>query len=112
MNTTEFLVIAGAIVPARPAVLFEGQQFTFAQMQERVNRLANALADLGVSPGDRIATMQVNCHQGIEIYFAAALLDAIYVPLNFRAQVRRTGADAGNCPTQPAVHREAVSAPD
>ena len=86
MNTTEFLVIAGAIVPARPAVLFEGQQFTFAQMQERVNRLANALADLGVASGDRIATMQVNCHQGIEIYFAAALLDAIYVPLNFRAK--------------------------
>ena len=86
MNTTEFLLIAGAIVPDRPAVLFEGQQFTFAELQERVNRLANALADLGVSPGDRIATMQVNCHQGIEIYFAAALLDAIYVPLNFRAK--------------------------
>ncbi len=86
MNTTEFLTIAGAIVPDRPAVLFEGQQFTFAQLQERVNRLANALADLGVGPGDRVATMQVNCPQGIELYFAAALLDAIYVPLNFRAR--------------------------
>ena len=86
MNTTEFLVIAGAIVPDRTALIFEGRQFTFAQLQERVNRLANALADLGVNPGDRVATMQVNCNQSIELYFAAAVLDAIYVPLNFRAK--------------------------
>ena len=86
MNTTEFLMIAGAIVPERPALLFEGHQFTFAQLQERANRLANALADMGVEKGDRVATMQVNTHQNIELYFAAALLDAIYVPLNFRAK--------------------------
>ena len=86
MNTSEFLVIAGAIVPDRPALLFEGQQFTFGQLQERVNRLANSLADLGIEKGDRLATMQVNTHQNVELYFAAALLDAIYVPLNFRAK--------------------------
>lgn len=86
MNTTEFLMIAGAIVPDRTALIFEGEQFTYSQLQERVHRLANALGDLGIGPGDRIATMQVNCHQSIEIYFAAALLDAIYVPLNFRAK--------------------------
>ena len=86
MNTFEFLMIAAAIVPDRPALLFEGQQFTFAQLQERANRLANALADLGVEKGDRVATMQVNTHRNVELYFAAALLDAIYVPLNFRAK--------------------------
>ena len=86
MNTSEFLLIAGAIVPDRPALLFEGEQFSFAQLQERVNRLANGLADLGIGRGDRVATMQVNTHQSVEIYFAAALLDAIYVPLNFRAK--------------------------
>lgn len=86
MNTSEFLTITSAIVPDRTALLFEGQRFTFADLLGRVNRLANALGDMGVAPGDRIATMQVNCHQGIELYFAAALLDAIYVPLNFRAK--------------------------
>ena len=86
MNTSEFLLIAGAIVPERPALLFEGRQFSFGQLQERVNRLANALAELGVERGDRVATMQVNTHQNIELYFASALLDAIYVPLNFRAK--------------------------
>ena len=86
MNTTELLTIAGAIVPDRTAIIFEGERFTYEQLQERVNRLANALSDLGVGSGDRVAIMQVNCHQLIESYFAAAKLDAIFVPINFRAQ--------------------------
>ena len=86
MNTTELLALAAAIVPERDALIFEGRRFSFAQLQERVNRLANAMADWGVGAGDRVATMQVNGNQGIELYFAAALLDAIYVPLNFRAK--------------------------
>ena len=86
MNTTELLTLAAAIVPEREALIFEGRRFSFAQVQERVNRLANAMADLGVGAGDRVATMQVNGNAGIELYFAAALLDAIYVPLNFRAK--------------------------
>ena len=86
MNTSEFLMIASAIVPDRPALVFDGRQFTFFDLQERVNRLANALSEHGVQPGDRIATMQVNTNQVVEIYFAAAQLDAIFVPLNFRAK--------------------------
>jgi acyl-CoA synthetase (AMP-forming)/AMP-acid ligase II len=86
MNTTEFLAIASAIVPERAAIIFQGQEISFAGLSRRVNRLANALADRGVAAGDRIATMQVNCNQGIETYFAAAQLDAIYTPLNFRAK--------------------------
>ena len=86
MNTSEFLMIASAIVPDRTALIFDGEEVSFADFQERVNRLANALSGLGVGAGDRLAIMQVNCTQGIEIYFAAAQLDAIYVPINFRAK--------------------------
>ncbi len=86
MNTTEFLMIASAIVPERDAIIFDGQRYTFESLQERVNRLANALSDLGVGSGDRVAAMQTNCNQLIELYFAVAQLDAIYVPINFRAK--------------------------
>ena len=86
MNTTEFLIIANAIVPDRTAVVFEGHRYTYEDLQERVSRLANALSDLGVGSGDRVASMQVNTNQVIETYFAAASLDAIYVPFNFRAR--------------------------
>ena len=86
MNTTEILMIAAAIVPDRTAIVFDGQHFSFETLQERVNRLANAMADLGVGKGDRVAAMQTNCNHLVEIYFAAAQLDAVYVPINFRAK--------------------------
>ena len=86
MNTTEFLTIASAIVPDRLAMVFEGQRITYEEMQGRVNRLASALADLGVERGDRVATLQVNCSEQIEACFASANLDAVYVPLPFRAR--------------------------
>jgi acyl-CoA synthetase (AMP-forming)/AMP-acid ligase II len=86
MRTTEFLTIASAIVPDRTAIYFGGAAVSFLQLKQRANRLANAMADLGVGRGDRVAVMQVNCPQNIEAYFAAAQLDAIYVPINFRSK--------------------------
>ncbi|MFC2001403.1 class I adenylate-forming enzyme family protein [Chloroflexota bacterium] len=86
MNTTDFLNIATAICPDKVAIVFEGKRYTFSQLNERVNRLANGLSELGVSKGDRVALLQVNCNQCVETYFAVAKLGAIYVPLNFRVR--------------------------
>jgi len=86
MNTTDFLSIASAICPDRDALVFEGRRQTYSQTSERVNRLGNALAALRVKKGDRIAILQVNCPELIEVYFAVAKLGAIFVPLNFRAK--------------------------
>ena len=86
MNTTELLSITAMIVPDRHAIVFDDQRITFGELADRVNRLANGLGDLGVGAGDRVAVMQVNCNEHIECYFAAAKLDAIFVPINFRAR--------------------------
>ena len=86
MNTTEFLTITSAVVPDRTATIFEGHRQSYGELQERVIRLANALADLGVGQGDRVGTIHVNCPQHIETYFASAMLDAMYVPVNFRVR--------------------------
>lgn len=86
MNTTEFIDIATAICPDKVAIVFEGERYTFSQLNERVNRLANGLLNLGVSKGDRVALLQVNCSQCVETYFAVAKIGAIYVPLNFRVK--------------------------
>jgi len=86
MNTTEFLSIASAICPEKVAIVFEEKRYTFNQLNERVNRIGNALLNLGVQQGDRVAMLQVNTNQCIETYFAVAKIGAIYVPLNFRAR--------------------------
>jgi acyl-CoA synthetase (AMP-forming)/AMP-acid ligase II len=86
LNTAEFLTITNAIVPDRTAIVFEGKRFSFSDLNERSNRLANALAGLGIGKGDRIAILQVNCNEYVEAYYASAKLGAIFVPLNFRAK--------------------------
>jgi len=86
VNTTEFLMITSSICPDRPAIIFEGKKYSFADLSQRVNRLANALLGLGVEKGDRVAILQVNCNQYVEAYYAVAKIGAIFVPLNFRAK--------------------------
>ncbi len=84
MHTHDILSIASAIVPERTAITFDDRVLTFEGLAARANRLANALAERGVGAGDRVAVIDVNTPQHLELYFAAARLDAIYVPLNFR----------------------------
>ncbi len=86
MKTTEFLNIATAICPDKLAIIFEDKRYTFSQLNERANRLANALIKLGVKKGDRVAIIQVNSNHCVESYFAVAKMGGIYVPLNFRAK--------------------------
>ncbi len=89
MNTSEFLMIAASVVPERTAMVCEGTERTFAEMQERVNRLANALSargGLGVGKGDRAAVMALNSMAYVEAYYATARLGGVFVPLNYRAK--------------------------
>ena len=68
--------------PAHPALVFEGERLTFAQLDERVNRVANALVGLGLKQGDKVATMLENCIEVIELYHAAARTGLVVVPLS------------------------------
>jgi acyl-CoA synthetase (AMP-forming)/AMP-acid ligase II len=86
MNTAEFLTISASIVPEREALVCNGTRLTYLQVQERVNRLANALTDLGVESGQKVAVMALNSHRCIETYYACAKLGAVFVPLNYRAK--------------------------
>ncbi len=86
MNTGEFLTITSAICPDKEAIVFEGKRFTYGQLNERSNRLGNALLSLGLKKGNPVAMMQVNTNHCIESYFAVAKAGGIYVPLNFRAK--------------------------
>lgn len=86
MNTSDFLNIAVAICPDRDMMVFQGKRWTFAQVNDRANRLARQLMKLGLKKGDRVGILQVNCNEYVEIYFAAVKIGAIVVPLNFRVK--------------------------
>ena len=57
---------------------------TFAETVERVHRLASALRDLGVGPGDRVATFAWNSDRHLEAYLAVPCMGAVLHTLNIR----------------------------
>ncbi len=66
----------------RPALTFDGETHSYAQLADRVNRTANVLAAHGVRRGDRVATVLANCRELVELYWAAPSLGAANVPLS------------------------------
>ncbi|WP_369775602.1 long-chain-fatty-acid--CoA ligase [Saccharopolyspora cebuensis] len=66
------------------AFCFGTTRRTYRQLDERVSRLANALRDRGLGPGDRIAVLGTNALEVVEAFLASTRLGAICVPLNFR----------------------------
>jgi len=72
------------LYPDKVGLVCENEQYTFQQFNQRVNRLANALAGLGVGKEDRVVYLNFNCHRSVETKFALAKLGAVEVPLNFR----------------------------
>ncbi len=65
-------------------------RFTWREWYERTCRLANALQSLGVNPGkarepgDRVATMALNHHAHLELYYAVSCSGAVLHPINIR----------------------------
>lgn len=62
----------------------DGSSHSFAQMDERVNQLANAMLDAGIRPRDRVALLAVDSHRYAETVLAAMKIGAVYMPLNWR----------------------------
>jgi acetyl-CoA synthetase len=77
-----------AEAPARPALLHEDaagrrRSWTFRDIAEAANRLANALRALGVSKGDRVGLVLPQCVEVPVTHLALFKLGAISVPLSF-----------------------------
>lgn len=71
----------------KPFILFEDRdgdvaEATYLEFQTRVDRVAAALTDLGVGPGDKVAVHLANSPEILEIWFALATLGAVMVPSN------------------------------
>src|SRR6266508_6659094 len=100
MNTAEFLMIASSVVPDRVAMASDGKTRTFAEVQDRVNRLANALQAMGVGKGDKVSVMALNSMEYVEVYYAGAKLGAVFVPLNSRAKQEELAYMCNNSETK------------
>ena len=70
--------------PERTAIIFEGESASFAEFALRIRKQAQLLKDSGVCLGDRVGYVGFNHPAFLETLFAANVIGAIFVPLNFR----------------------------
>jgi fatty-acyl-CoA synthase len=60
------------------------ERSSYAQVVERARRLASALTELGIRPGDRVATFAWNSTRHLELYLAVPSMGAVLHTLNIR----------------------------
>ncbi|KPJ77457.1 MAG: AMP-dependent synthetase [Deltaproteobacteria bacterium SG8_13] len=68
--------------PGHLAVVFKDQRLTHLEFNRSINRTANALLEIGIRKGEKVATILPNCLELLETYWACAKIGAVVVPLS------------------------------
>ncbi len=87
LTLRHFLERAGRLFPNKEIVsrTTSGEhRYRYADYYRRTHRLAHALRQLGIQPGDRVATLCWNTYQHLELYFAVTCYGAVLHTLNLR----------------------------
>lgn len=83
-NLADLFESVADAVPERLALVCGEQRRTFAQLDERANRLAHYLRERGVNAGDHVGLYLYNCAEYLEAALAALKIRAVPININFR----------------------------
>ncbi|MFO0689690.1 MAG: long-chain-fatty-acid--CoA ligase [Myxococcota bacterium] len=81
---TDFFRRAARHYPDKLALVDGPRRFRYRDLEDRIDRLSNALLTLGLRPGDRVCMLSPNSHFYFESFFATAQAGLVLVPLNYR----------------------------
>ncbi|MEA2310304.1 MAG: hypothetical protein QOE28_272 [Solirubrobacteraceae bacterium] len=84
LTPLRFLERSAQVWAQRPAVVSGEDVRTYAEHDERVRRAAGALVELGIEPGERVATLLPNVEPMLECHYAVPGIGAVLVPMNTR----------------------------
>jgi acyl-CoA synthetase (AMP-forming)/AMP-acid ligase II len=84
MNLSALLSQTAALFPDRPGLIQGERQWTWREIDARVDALVQGLRSLGMRPGDKLLVMSRNNPALFESCWAAFRLGAVWVPVNFR----------------------------
>lgn len=85
-NIGQFISKRAKLNPNTEAVVdvASGRRYNYVELNDRVNRVANALVGQGVTKGDRVATLLMNGPEFIESFYGTAKIGGVVVALNWR----------------------------
>jgi malonyl-CoA/methylmalonyl-CoA synthetase len=94
--------------PHQIALEFQGQTLSFAQIDDRANRMASLLTARGLVRGDRLCVYLSNCLEFIDLYLACVRLGIIFVPVNILYREREIQHILADAEPKAVVAREPV----
>ncbi len=74
---------SGYRYPEKIALSYKDTNFTYNQLDSEINKVANALLDLGVKKYDRVAILAHNTLHHVLTWFACCKIGAIYLAINY-----------------------------
>jgi len=84
--------------PGRPAIIYYGRTWTYAEYDEMSDRFAALLAERGVQKGDRVGICMQNCPQYMFAFYGIMKLGAVYTaisPLSKSFEIQNQLRDSG-----------------
>ena len=106
LNPLEFRQRAVSNFGSKVSIVDGQKRFTYSEFDLRINRFANALASLGVDPGDRVSFITYNSHQLLEAYYAVPQIKAVLNPINIRLSKQEIGFILSHAETRVLVFHE------
>jgi acyl-CoA synthetase (AMP-forming)/AMP-acid ligase II len=100
MLLSDVPVLAAHHAPQTPAIIFQGETITYAEMRDRCWRLANALIAV-TEPGDRVAILAENCPAYVDCYYGVPAAGLALTLLNYRLAPRELAYIIGN--SEPSI---------
>lgn len=99
MNISENIERGATYFPDKTAIMFEGKQLTYRELNDRVQRLANGMKAHGIARGDRLALYLPNIPEFAIGYLAAVRAGAVAVSVNamYKAGELRYILDDAGC---------------
>ncbi len=82
LTVNDFINRTTKLYANKIAIIDGNTRFTYKDIGDRIECLANGLKKIGVRKGDRIVYITDNSHYMIEAYFAVPMIGAILIPLN------------------------------
>lgn len=84
VNVGYFLTRSAMVYGSHPAIIYGNEEYSYARLNGRVNRLTRALKNLGLKKGERVGILLQNSPQVLETLFACFKGGFVAVPINFR----------------------------
>ncbi|BBB27117.1 fatty acyl-CoA synthetase [Amphritea japonica] len=82
-NISDLVTLQALKNPSKIALKYDGHSDTFEELNNCIDRAANALKAAGITPGERVACLSHNNRSFVIFRFAAIRAGAIFTPINF-----------------------------